>query len=55
MFNDVPSIMHRHKRRRSRKSRRGSGLRKARCVLRCRKNGGTLKGCRRKCKVKGKR
>ncbi len=34
--------------------RGGSGLRKARCVLRCRKNGGKLKGCRRKCKVKGK-
>lgn len=30
------------------------GLRKARCVLRCRKNGGKLKGCRRKCHVKGK-
>ena len=29
------------------------GLRKARCVRKCRKNGGKLKGCRRKCKVKG--
>lgn len=35
------------------KKRGGSGLRKARCVLRCKKNGGKIKGCRRKCHVKG--
>lgn len=29
-----------------------SGLRKARCVRRCRANGGKVKGCRRKCGVK---
>lgn len=31
---------------------RGSGLRKARCVRKCRIKGGKLANCRRKCKVK---
>lgn len=30
------------------------GLRKARCVRKCRANGGKKKSCRRKCKVKAK-
>ena len=34
--------------------RRGSGLRKARCVMKCHRRGGTLRGCRKKCGVKKK-
>ena len=53
----MTDVLHRRKRRKGRRrAKRGhAGLRKARCVQRCRRNGGKLKGCRRKCHVKGKR
>lgn len=44
-MNTIEDLLH--------KKRGSSGLRKARCVRKCRANGGKKKGCRRKCKVKG--